>query len=82
MNDEKKLLNVIAKVSGVEASHIRPDMDLVADLGMDSVKAMELLIELEDQLGIELAEEAQDGLTTVSALVDLIKTLQSRAHTS
>jgi len=58
-------LEVLAKVSGVERERISPEMDLVANLGLDSAKALQLLVELEERLGLEIEEDDAAGLNTV-----------------
>lgn len=66
-------LAVIAKVSGKGVETLTPDAELVADLGMDSAKALELLVELEDQLEIEISDEDAAKLNTVGDILDFIK---------
>jgi acyl carrier protein len=58
-------LAVLARVSGRAASEIGPDMDLVGDLGIDSPRALELLLELEEALGVEISDEEASGMDTV-----------------
>jgi len=56
---------VIAKLSGKEAEALRPEMELVSDLGIDSPKALELLVELEDALGVEISDDDAARMETV-----------------
>jgi acyl carrier protein len=58
-------LAVLSRISGRERAEIRDDMDLVGDLGIDSPKALELLLELEEALGIEISDEEASGMETV-----------------
>lgn len=57
---------LLARIGGVEPAEITPELDLVADLGIDSPKALQLLIELEDQLGIEVPDETAARIRTVA----------------
>jgi acyl carrier protein len=50
-------------------------MELVADLGMDSARALELLVELEDKIGIEISDEDAARLNTVGDILGYIKKL-------
>jgi acyl carrier protein len=59
------VLEVIAKVSKKEIGEIQPEMDLVVDLGIDSPKALELLVELEDRLDVEISDEDAATLDSV-----------------
>jgi acyl carrier protein len=69
-------LAVIARVSRVEAGTISPEMDLVADLDIDSAKALELLVELEDALGVEISDEQAAGLKTVSDILAVVAAME------
>jgi len=73
-------LAVIAKVSKVEVDALSPDLDLVADLGFDSAKALELLVELEEALGIEVSDEQAALLNTVGDILAVVATLEPPAH--
>jgi acyl carrier protein len=58
-------LAAIAKISGTGAEGLEPGMDLVADLGIDSPRALQLLVELEERLGVEISDEEAAAMTTV-----------------
>ena len=75
MSLRETALAVIAKVSKVEAAALRPDMDLVADLGFDSAKSLELLVELEEALGIEVTDEQAARLNSVGDILAIVETL-------
>ena len=68
-------LAVIAKVSKVEVDALSPDLDLVADLGFDSAKALELLVELEEALGIEISDEQAARLNSVGDILAIVEQL-------
>ena len=57
VNRRDVALAVLAEVSDRDASEIQPEMDLVADLEIDSPKALQLLVLLEEKLGIEISDE-------------------------
>ena len=75
MSLRETTLAVIAKVSKVEVAELRPDMDLVADLGFDSAKALELLVELEEALGIEVSDEQAARLNSVGDILAIVESL-------
>jgi acyl carrier protein len=60
---------VIAKVARIDSAKITPELELVADLGFDSAKALELLVELESTLGIEISDEDAARLNTVGDIL-------------
>ena len=58
-------LSILARLSGKTPPDLLPEMHLVGDLGIDSPKALELLIELEDAFQIEIEEEDAAKMETV-----------------
>ena len=72
-------LAVVARVSGKEISELIPEAELVANLGMDSAKDLELLVELEDQLEIEIPDEDAAKLNTVGDVLNYVQSLEARA---
>ena len=73
MEHRETALLVIAKVSKVEVGKITPEMELVGDLGFDSARALELLVELEDQLGIEIDDEQAAAMNTVADIFGFLE---------
>ena len=75
MEHEDKVLTILAAVSGVDRAAIHPEQDLVADLGIDSPKALRLLADLEDELNIEISDEAAALLVTVGDVLTHVREL-------
>ena len=65
MEKKQIVLQVIAEVANVEATELTPDTELVAQLNIDSPHALQILVELEDRLGVEISDEQAAGLQTV-----------------
>ena len=70
MEKKEIAMEVLAKVSGKERAELNPDMDLVADLGIDSPKGLQLLAELEDRLQIEISDDEAAGMITVGDILE------------
>ena len=66
---------VLAKLSGQEPAALKAEMDLVGDLGIDSPKALELLVELEDALGVEISDEDAARMETAGDVFDYASAL-------
>lgn len=69
--DEAKAL--IARISGKDAATLEPGQDLVVDLGVDSPKALELLVELEEVLGVEISDEDAARLESVGDILSYVE---------
>ena len=66
---------VLSKVSGREADRLEDSMQLVADLGIDSAKALQLLADLEDALDIEIEDEDAARMDTVGDVLGYVRGL-------
>lgn len=75
MSNLKIANEVLARLSGLESEALKPEMDLVADLGIDSPKALELLVELEDALGIEISDEDAARMETVADVFGFVESV-------
>lgn len=75
VNRAEIVLSVVARVGGVPVESLSPGTELVAELDMDSAKALELLVELEDRLGIEIDDDGAAGLATVGDILAFVESL-------
>ena len=66
-----KLVNYAAKQLELEASEIKPDSTFES-LGIDSLDIVEMIMDLETELGVELDMEDQK-ITTFQELADFIE---------
>ena len=72
MNDkEKKVLEIVARVAKRDLASLKPELQLVADLGIDSPKALQLMCDLEEELKIEVPEDAIGKIVTVADVLNL-----------
>ena len=74
MKARETALGVLAKISGTAQDEIKPEMGLAGDLGIDSPKALELLMELEEKLEIEIGDEDAAKMETVGDVLAYLAT--------
>lgn len=67
------IANLIAECNDCDASEIKRETTF-QDLGIDSLDTVEMLMDLEDQLGMEI--ELDQKVETVGDLVDFIESKQ------
>ena len=67
------VLKALAEISGVAREKIREDMDLVADLDIDSPDALRLLVEIEDTLGLEISDDDAATMNTVGDVLRYVR---------
>ncbi len=74
MSSYEKVKEVIMDKLGVEESKITAEASFVDDLGADSLDTVELVMQLEEEFGLEIPDEDAENLTTVQSVVDYIDT--------
>ena len=73
MTIEGKLKEIISNELGVDPSEIVPEARLTYDLGADFLSAVELVIAIEEEFGIEIPDEEAEKLLTVGDVVKYLK---------
>lgn len=74
--------SVEEKVRQLVVDNLNPDGDFedsasfMDDLGADSLDAVELIMGLEEEFDIEIADDEVEAVTTVQAAIDLVKSKQ------
>ena len=56
-NIQEKVTEIIVEQLGVRADQVKPEAKLIEDLGADSLDAVELVMAVEEEFGIEVADE-------------------------
>ena len=72
MSTFDKVKEVIIDKLGVEENSIKSEAHFVNDLGADSLDTVELIMEFEEEFGIEIPDEDAEKITTVGSAVDYI----------
>ena len=73
MSTFNKVKEVIIDKLGVDEDAIKTDANFVNDLGADSLDTVELIMEFEEEFGIEIPDEDAENITTVGSAVDYIE---------
>ena len=76
MSTFDKVKDVIVDNLGVEEDSIKTEAHFVNDLGADSLDTVELILEFEEEFGIEIPDDDAENITTVGTAVDYIEKVQ------
>ena len=72
MSSFDKVKEVIMDKLGADEDKITAEASFVDDLGADSLDTVELIMQLEEDFGMEIPDEEAEKLTTVGSAVDYI----------
>jgi acyl carrier protein len=69
---DEKVIDIIVDKLGVERSEVTPEAVFVDDLGADSLDLVELIMAMEEEFGMEIADEDAEKLRTVQDVISFI----------
>ena len=73
MSDVKtKVINIVVEQLGVNEDEVVEAASFVEDLGADSLDTVELVMALEEEFDLEIADDEAEKITTVQAALDTI----------
>ncbi len=69
----EQVRQIIAEQLMVELEEVTDDASFVEDLGADSLDTVEMIMEIEDEFGIEIPDEDAEKMQTVGQAIEYIK---------
>ena len=72
----EKLKEIIADVLNVDEDEITMDTTFVDDLGADSLDVFQIIMGIEEEFGIEIAQEEAEKIVSVGDAVEAIRNLK------
>ena len=69
----EKMKTIIAEQLSVDADSIQADSNFKEDLGADSIDLFELVMELEEEFGVEIPSEDLESIATVNDVMEYLK---------
>ncbi|MBR9761311.1 acyl carrier protein [bacterium] len=76
-NITEKVTEIIVEQLGVSADQVKPESNLIEDLGADSLDAVELVMAVEEEFGIEVPDEEAEKLRSVGDIISHVEGAQS-----
>jgi acyl carrier protein len=71
---DEKVIDIIVDKLGVDRAEVTPEAVFVDDLGADSLDLVELIMAMEEEFGMEIADEDAEKLRTVQDVISFIST--------
>lgn len=78
--DVDKIKEMMAEQLGVGIEQITEDAKFIDDLGADSLDVVELVMALEEEFDVEIADEEAENIVTVGDAISFIKKLHSERN--
>ena len=75
-NVEEQVKKIVVDHLGIEESKVTPESKFIDDLGADSLDTVELVMALEEKVGIEIPDDAAETIQTVKDAIDYIESKQ------
>ncbi|MBR3881726.1 MAG: acyl carrier protein [Clostridia bacterium] len=76
MNEKEileKLTGIIVDQLGVSADQVKPKATFVEDLAADSLDIVELVMSIEEEFDLQIADEEAEHIVTVNDVITYIK---------
>ncbi|MGB0660645.1 MAG: acyl carrier protein [Mangrovicoccus sp.] len=76
---ENRVKKIVVEHLGVEEDKVATGASFIDDLGADSLDTVELVMAFEEEFGIEIPDDAAEGIQTFGDAVDFITKAQENA---
>jgi acyl carrier protein len=73
------IASIICEQLGVERGAVTPQASFIDDLGADSLAMVELVLAMEERLGISVPEEDTEQIRTVADAITYVQEQQARS---
>ena len=76
-NIQEKVTEIIVEQLSVTADQVTPESKMIEDLGADSLDAVELVMAVEEEFGIEVPDDAAEKLISVGDIISHVEKAQA-----
>ena len=76
-NIQEKVTEIIVEQLSVTADQVTPESKMNEDLGADSLDAVELVMAVEEEFGIEVPDEEAEKLISVGDIISHVEKAQA-----
>lgn len=73
MTLEEKVIKLVMEQLDVTREQCVSEASFIDDLGADSLDIVELLMEMEEAFGVEIADEELEKISTIKDVIDFLK---------
>ena len=74
---QSELAAIVEEIAGVPAADVQADKEFIADLDVDSLSMVEIVVAAEEKFGVRIPDDQVKNLRTVGDAVDYIDSAQA-----
>lgn len=71
---KQQIIKMVASQGGVKETQVTPSSSLVADVGLDSLDILEVVMAVEEEFGIMIDDLVSERFATVQDIIDAAET--------
>ena len=72
-NIQDPVLKIVCDRNNVEAAKVKEDTSFINDLGADSLDIVELVMEFEEEFGVQIPDDQAENIKTVGQAIKFIE---------
>ena len=72
-NFEKQITSIVSEIVGVSEAELDPNASFIDDLGLDSLRALEVLAAIENEFSITINPERLQEMTTLNNVIGVTR---------
>ena len=73
MNCEERIKEIVCEIVGMSKEEINPEASFMDDMGLDSLRALEILAAIENEFSITIEPERLREMTTLENVIKLTR---------
>ena len=73
MNCEERIKEIVCEIVGIAKEEINPEASFMDDMGLDSLRALEILAAIENEFSIKIEPERLREMTTLENVIKLTR---------
>ena len=74
---QSDLATIVEEIAGVPAADVQPDKEFIADLDVDSLSMVEIVVAAVEKFGVRIPDDQVKNLRTVGDAVSYIESAQA-----
>jgi acyl carrier protein len=75
-DNQTKIIDIVVDKLGVDINKVTPEAKFIDDLGADSLDTVELIMQFEEEFGIEIPDEDAEKILSVKQAVEYINNIK------